>query len=108
MLIGSVLKERIDAFGFTPEVLADRSFVDLDVINDLLSDKLPIENVDSFDLEMLEESLYCQSGYLKDKSIRSTDVIKSALNRGIGDKDSNIVKGKIQQFAEDLDFLLSL
>lgn len=105
MYIGEILKSRMKALDIDVNMLADKSLVDTDLIEDILNDKLSLEEIDEFDLELIAKSLYCDINYFVDEEYRKKDLIHSSMNRGCNDIKSNTVKGQLQVVANDFIFL---
>jgi transcriptional regulator with XRE-family HTH domain len=108
MNVGGILKKRMKALGINSANLAEQSLVNESIINDIINNKISIDQIDELDLEFISQILYCSPNYFANEEVRKKDIINSALNRGVSDKKSNNVKGKLQQFANDFAFLRSL
>lgn len=105
MYIGEILKSRMNALDINIELLADKSFVDQELIEDILENNIDLENIDVFDLELISKSLYCNVDYFIDENVRNKDMIHSSMNRGSNDVKTNTVKGQLQVVASDFIFL---
>lgn len=64
MYIGKRLQERMLLFGMSPQNLADTAFVDIHTVQGLLEDRIPVEHVDSFDMDLLANALSCDTAVL--------------------------------------------
>lgn len=108
MVIGNIIKERMKSLGITQKELLERSFVDEDILNGLISDCISVSEVDIDDIDFISQVLYCTPEYFTEKKVRDNDVLTSSLNRGdIGIKSNN-VKVKIQSIMEDFEFMNSI
>ena len=105
MYIGEILRERMTALDINIELLSEKSFVDQEVIEDILYDTIDSDDIDTFDLELISKCLYCDINYFIDKSVRGKDMIHSSMNRGNNDVKSNNVKGQLQVVVNDFVFL---
>lgn len=105
MTIGEILYDRMSVFNLDANALAEISFVDDTIINNLLSDTMLFEELDDFDKEMICNALYCDKEYFVNEQIRKRDIISSSLNRGGDTPQSILVKGRIQSFLSDYIFI---
>ena len=105
MYIGEILRERMELFGFDVEQLSEEALVEKSLINNILNNKIDVEEIDEIDLEFIARTLYTTSNYFLDKNERDKDMLNVSLNRGISDKKTNIIKAKLQQFANDFVFI---
>lgn len=108
MYIGEVLKQRMIDLDIHPAALAEEALVDRKVIDDILSNKLSISEVDTFDLEFIARVLFCSVDYFLDETVRKTDIIHASMNRGESSPFVNKVKGQLQSFANDFLFLSNI
>lgn len=108
MGIGNLLEDRMKSLDISATQLADSVFLDEADIDNILENKVTLNQVDSFDLDLISQALYCKPNYFSDPKIREKDLINSSLNRGISDISTNTIKGRIQQLVNDFDFLRGL
>ncbi|CEP97583.1 Uncharacterised protein [[Clostridium] sordellii] len=105
MVIGKILESRMNALGMNIDQLSDRSFVEKETIEEILNNRLGLDDIDMFDLEIISKCLYCNVNYFTDEKYRKKDIIHSSMNRGNNDTKSNNVKGQLQVIASDFIFL---
>lgn len=108
MNIGSILMERMKAFNIDANTLAEKCFIDNDTIQGILNNVINLSQIDEYDLQLISDVLYCQPEYFTDSIYRNKDIIKASLNRGENDLKSNLMKGKLQRFANDFAFIKEL
>lgn len=105
MLIGEILEERMKCLGINIDELSEKSLIDKEVLIEIINNE---RTIDELELDFISQVLYCTQDYFKDSDIRKKDVLNCALNRGNSDVKSNIVKVKLQQFASDFEFLMTI
>lgn len=103
--IGSELQDRMDLLGIDVSALSEMAFMDEDVINDIIEDRISYEDVDEFDMSLICSALHCDSHYFIDSEIRNKDLLVSTMNRGKDTVKSKKVKAKIQDFMNDFAFV---
>jgi len=108
MFIGNIMKERMTSLGITENELVEKSFVDEDIVNGLLSNAICVSEVDIDDIDFISQVLYCTPEYFTERDVRDKDVLSSCLNRGCVSIKSNNVKVKIQSIMEDFEFMNSI
>ena len=64
--IGNELRERMNILKIDCSTLSKESFVDENIIRKLINNKLAYEEIDVFDLELLCNSLHCDTRYFID------------------------------------------
>lgn len=102
MFIGDIVIERMNLFGYTQQMLAENTMFDIKFVEDIISNKIPVENLDEFDLEVLSNALFCDIDYFVDQKTRQKDVVFCSKNRGTDTTKSNLAKAKIQNYMKDL------
>lgn len=107
MYIGELLKQRMNLLGYTDIYdLSKESLVATDVIEDILNDKIQYENIDELDIDLISQTLYCNSQYWIDKKIRDKDwIIVMNKDKDITSIKANTKIGELQQFSKDFKFL---
>lgn len=108
MGIGYLLDERMKCLEFSVEKLSEVSLVEEDVIKDIINRDLSVDDIDELDLDFLSQALFCTPQYFYDSKVREKDVINHCLNRGESNTKANLIKVKLQQFANDFEFLLEI
>lgn len=103
--IGSELQDRMDLLGIDVSALSEMAFMDEDIINDIIEDKISYEDVDEFDMSLICSALHCDPHYFIDSEIRNKDLLVSTMNRGKDTVKSKKVKAKIQDFMNDFAFV---
>ena len=64
--IGSELQDRMDLLGIEVSTLSEMTFMDEEVIDDIINNKLAYEDIDEFDLSLICNALHCDARYLVD------------------------------------------
>ncbi|PSL96324.1 hypothetical protein C6C12_19180, partial [Clostridium botulinum] len=105
---GVLLKERMECLNVSVNKLSDLSLVEEDIITNIIEQNLSVEDIDEMDLDFISQALYCTPEYFYDSKIREKDVINHCLNRGENNVRANLVKVKLQQFANDFEFLMTI
>lgn len=105
MNIGKILKERMNLFDISISELSERTLIDENQIKNILQDKLTIEQIDIFDLDVISYELYCTPEYFIDHKTREADVLFTCRNRGTDNLQSILAKARIQKFVRDIVFL---
>lgn len=100
--IGTLLSDRMAIFGLTVMDLEEKSFVDKDLIETILNNQIPLEEIDDFDLDLICSVLHCTPEFFSDPEVRSRDLLF-----GTTDTCARNVKAKIQDFMNDFAFLES-
>ena len=103
--IGNVLQERIDLLGIDVSTLSKMTFMDEEVINDVINNKFAFEEIDEFDLSLICSALHCDAQYFVNGEVRNKDLLISTMNRGKDSIKSKNVKAKIQDFMNDYAFV---
>lgn len=103
--IGSELQDRMNLLGINISTLSEMTFIDEEVISDIISNETAYEEIDEFDLLLICSALHCDSQYLIDGEVRNCDLLISTLNRGKDSVKSKNVKAKIQDFINDYAFV---
>lgn len=108
MFIGDILDKRMKALNISIEALADDTFLDENYIQEIIEDKVSLEEIDPIDIEFISRVLFCKHDYFTSEDVRNRDIIHASMNRGINESSTNVVKGKLQRFANDFVFLKSV
>ena len=108
MFIGSHIKDRMELFEMDLTTLSEETFIDEDVLENILEDKITYNDIDKFDIDMIASVLFCVPEYFIDSAIREKDMILNSLNRKEDSIDSILVKGKIQNFIRDFVFVQNI
>ncbi len=103
--IGSELQDRMDLLGIDISTLSNITFLDEDVISDIINDKFSFEGIDEFDLSLICSALHCDAQYFVNDEVRNKDLLISTMNRGKDTVKSKNVKAKIQDFMNDYAFI---
>ena len=106
--IGNELRKRMNIFNMDCSTLSKESFVDEDVIKKLIANKLTYEEIDTFDLELLCNSLHCDTRYFIDNDVKRRDLVFSTTNKAKDTLVSIKVKAKIQDFLNDYIFMKNI
>lgn len=105
IFIGAELKKRMNKLGYNVSKLSEESLIDEEIIRKLIRNEIGVENIDDIDLKFLCQTLYCSKEYFTDDEARNKDILNASSGEGIGDIKVNLIKVKLQRFAEDFDFL---
>ena len=103
--IGSELQDRMNLLGINISTLSEMTFMDEEVISDIISDKAAYEEIDEFDLSLICSALHCEPQYFIDSEVRNCDLLITTMNRGKDSVKSKNVKAKIQDFMNDYAFV---
>lgn len=103
--IGSELQDRMNMLGISVSTLSDMTFMDEEIINDIIDNKFAFEEIDEFDFSLICSVLHCDAQYFVDSEVRSRDLLISTMNRGKDSVKSKFVKAKIQDFMNDFAFV---
>ncbi len=103
--IGSVLQDRMNLLGINVSTLSEMTFMDEEVIVDIINNNLAYEDIDEFDLSLICNALHCDALYFVDSGVRNKDLLVSTMNRGKDSVKSKNVKAKIQDFMNDYAFV---
>ena len=103
--IGGELRNRMELLGISISALSEMTFIDEDVINDIIANKLAYEDIDEFDMSLICSTLHCDDDYFVDDEVRNKDLLVSTMNRGKDSAKSKKVKAKIQDFMNDFAFI---
>ena len=75
MTIGNELNDRLDALGISFGEFCDMTMLDYSTLYDISVNKIDLEDIDEFDLEVISNVLYCTPDYFSDLSVRNNDVV---------------------------------
>lgn len=103
--IGNELRDRMNLLGIDVSALSEITFMDEEILEEILSDKQAYEEIDGFDLSLLCSALHCDELYFVDGEVRKKDLLVSTMNRGEDSVKSRNVKAKIQDFINDFTFI---
>lgn len=103
--IGSELQARMDLLGIDVSALSEITFVDEEIISDMIENRISFEDVDEFDMSLICSVLHCDAQYFIDNEVKNKDLLISTMNRGKDSVKSNDVKAKIQDFMNDFAFV---
>jgi hypothetical protein len=103
--IGCELQDRMSLLGIDIFTLSAMTFMDENVLKEILDNKLAYEDIDEFDLSLICSALHCDSQYFVDSKAKSRDLLISTMNRGKDSVKSKTVKAKIQDFMNDYAFI---
>jgi len=106
--IGNELRKRMNMLNIDCSILSKESFVDEDVIKKLIANELAYEEINTFDLELLCNSLHCDTRYFIDDDVKRRDLVFSTMNRTKDTLGSIKVKAKIQDFLNDYIFMKNI
>jgi len=100
--------ERLSLLGLSVDKFKEITFVSSELIDGIISTDIDVKSIDSFDMEMICNTLKCNEKYFVDSNIKRNDLLISSLNRGNDTAESNIKKAQIQSFVKDFIFVNQL
>lgn len=103
--IGSELQDRMNLLGINVSTLSEMTFMDKDIISDIIENRLLYEDIDEFDMLLICNALHCDVRYFIDSEVRNRDLLVSTMNRGKDSVKSRNVKAKIQDYMNDSAFV---
>lgn len=103
--IGRVLQDRMNLLGIDISTLSEMTFLDEEVLGNIIDDKCAYEEIDEFDLALVCSALHCDARYFVEDEVRNKDLLVSTMNRGKDTVKSKNVKAKIQDFMNDYAFV---
>ena len=105
LYMGKDIQERMNLFGLTVKEVADKTFLDEDVLIAIINNEIPLENIEEFDFSLLCGALHCQEDFFTNPEARVRDLVSASMNRGLDNEKSMNVKAKIQDFMNDYVFI---
>lgn len=105
LYIGNDMQERMNLLGLTVEEVADKTFLEEEVIHAIISNEIALEEMDEFDLSLICGVLHCREEYFTDSNVKEKDLLLVSMNRGMDNQKSRNVKAKIQDFMNDFAFV---
>lgn len=105
LYIGSDVQDRMNLLGLNVEELADKTFLEENVVNAILNNEIALEEIDEFDLSLICSVLHCRENFFTDVSVKEKDLLLASMNRGADNEKSMNVKAKIQDFMNDFAFV---
>lgn len=105
LYIGKAVQDRMNLLGLTVEELADETFLEENVITEIINNKIALEETDEFDLSLICNVLHCQENFFTDSKVQERDLLTAFMNRGLDNEKSMRVKAKIQDFMNDFAFV---
>lgn len=103
--IGNELQDRMSLLGIDISALSEMTFMDEEVIDNIINNKTAYEDIDEFDLSLICNALHCDTLYFVDGEVKNKDLLISTMNRGRDSVKSKNVKAKIQDFMNDYAFV---
>lgn len=103
--IGNELQDRMSLLGIDISALSEMTFMDEEVIDNIIKNKTAYEDIDEFDLSLICNALHCDILYFVDEQVKNKDLLISTMNRGRDSVKSKNVKAKIQDYMNDYAFV---
>lgn len=103
--IGSELQDRMALLGIDVSTLSEMTFMDEEIIGDIIDNRLAYEEIDEFDLSLICSALHCDVLYFVDGEVKNKDLLVSTMNRGKDTVKSKNVKAKLQDYMNDYAFV---
>jgi len=94
--MNTLIKQRMEQFGYDSIKLASESFTDISLINNLIEGKVSVNDLDDFKLQMISSTLCCTPDFFTDENVRKNDIVNASYNRGVDTVKSNRVKVKLK------------
>ena len=108
LYIGKEVQDRMELLGLTVKEVADKTFLEEDVVAAIINNEISLENIEEFDFSLLCSVLHCQEDFFTDSEARERDLLSASMNRGLDDKKSMNVKAKLQEFMNDFAFVTDI
>ena len=105
LYIGKDVQDRMDILGLTVKEIADKTFLEEDVITTIINNQTPLEEIEEFDFSLLCSVLHCREDFFTNPQVRERDLLSASLNRGLDNEKSMKVKAKLQDFMSDFAFV---
>ena len=105
LYIGKDVQDRMDLLGLTVEEMADKTFLEKEMIIAIINDQIPLEEIEGFDFSLICSVLHCQEDFFTNPEAREKDLLSASMNRGLDNKQSMNVKAKLQDFMSDFAFV---
>lgn len=105
--IGNELKNRMNLMSISTQELSKITFIDKNIIDDIINNRLAYEYIDEFDLALLCNALHCDISYFIDIKVRNKDLLIATHNKKDSLKSISI-KAKIQDFINDYAFMQTI
>ena len=108
LYIGKEVQDRMELLGLTVKEVADKTFLEEDVVAAIINNEISLENIEEFDFLLLCSVLHCQKDFFTDSEARERDLLSASMNRGLDDKKSMDVKAKLQDFMNGFAFVTDI
>lgn len=108
LYIGNDIQERMALLGLTADEVADKTFLDVEYVNEIINNQVSLEAIDEFDFALICNVLHCKPEYFTDEATKAKDFLMASKNRGSDTEKSLNVKAKIQDFVNDFSFVNSV
>ena len=79
--IGKELRDRIDLLGIDVQTLAENTFMDVEILNTIIDDKLAFEDIDEFNFTLICSALHCNPLYFLDEKVKKQDLLIFSMNK---------------------------
>ena len=103
--IGSELQDRMNLLGIDASSLAEITFMDEEIINDIIENRIAYEEVDEFNMSLICSALHCDMQYFIDDEVRNRDFLLSTISNSKDSAKSINTKTKIQDYINDMNFI---
>ncbi|MCI8665215.1 MAG: hypothetical protein HFG82_00875 [Dorea sp.] len=105
LYIGNDIQNRMNLLGLTIDEMADSTFMEKEIIDSIIQNKTPLEEIDEFDMSLICSVLHCKPEFFTDDLVKEKDLLLTSMNRGMDNKKSLEVKAIIHDFMNDLSFV---
>lgn len=103
--VGLDMQIRMNLLGLSVKEVADKAFLEEEYIEAILHNKVALNNIDEFDLNLLCSILRCKPEYFTNRSEQLRDLLYTSINSKNDTQQSKMVKTKIQDFMNDYNFV---
>lgn len=108
LYIGEELQKRMNLLGLTTDEVADKAFMEKEDVDAIVQNKIALEEIDEFDMELICGVVHCKPGFFTDMDVREKDLLLASMNRGLDNEKSMKVKAKLQDFMSDFAFVTDI
>lgn len=106
--IGKELSNRMKMLDLTVTDVAEKSFMEKEVIDAIIQDRIVLEQIDEFDFSLICNVLHCNMNFFTDEKVKENDILSSSLHEESDSIKSLKIKARIQDFINDFVFVTEL
>ena len=71
LYIGKDVQDRMDILGLTVKEIADKTFLEEDVITAIINNQAPLEEIEEFDFSLLCSVLHCREDFFTNPQVKA-------------------------------------